>query len=92
MIRHGETILTPFKKFSGDGPLNPELTKTGLEQAEKVAAAVANLKPEVIIASPLKRTTQTAEALSRKTDYLLFLKMRGLSVHLVFGMDFPSKR
>jgi len=67
LIRHGETILTPFKKFSGDGPLNPELTHIGLEQAEKVAAAVAKLNPEVIIASPLKRTTQTAEALSKAT-------------------------
>jgi probable phosphoglycerate mutase len=59
--------LTPFKKFSGDGPLNPELTDIGLAQAEKVAAAVAKLNPEVIIASPLKRTTQTAEAISRVT-------------------------
>lgn len=67
LIRHGETVLTPFKKFSGDGPLNPELTHIGLEQAEKVAAAVALLNPEVIIASPLKRTTQTAEALSKAT-------------------------
>jgi probable phosphoglycerate mutase len=67
LIRHGETVLTPFKKFSGDGPLNPELTSIGLEQAEKVAAAVAKLNPEVIIASPLKRTTQTAEAVSRAT-------------------------
>jgi probable phosphoglycerate mutase len=67
LIRHGETILTPFKRFSGDGELNPELTHIGLEQAEKVAAAVAQLNPEVIIASPLKRTTQTAEALSRQT-------------------------
>jgi probable phosphoglycerate mutase len=67
LIRHGETVLTPFKKFSGDGPLNPELTHIGLEQAEKVAAAVAKLNPEVIIASPLKRTTQTAEAISRTT-------------------------
>jgi probable phosphoglycerate mutase len=67
LIRHGETVLTPFKKFSGDGPLNPELTHIGLEQAEKVARAVANLNPEVIIASPLRRTTQTAEALSRLT-------------------------
>ena len=67
MIRHGETVLTPFKKFSGDGPLNPELTDIGLAQAEKVAAAVAKLNPEVIIASPLKRTTQTAEAISRAT-------------------------
>ena len=67
LIRHGETVLTPFKKFSGDGPLNPELTEIGLAQAEKVAAAVAKLNPEVIIASPLKRTTQTAEAVSRAT-------------------------
>jgi broad specificity phosphatase PhoE/ribonuclease HI len=67
LIRHGETVLTPFKKFSGDGPLNPELTSIGLAQAEKVAAAVAQLNPEVIIASPLKRTTQTAEAVSRAT-------------------------
>ena len=67
LIRHGETVLTPFKKFSGDGPLNPELTDIGLAQAEKVAAAVTKLNPEVIIASPLKRTTQTAEAISRTT-------------------------
>ena len=67
LIRHGETILTPFKKFSGDGPLNPELTAQGLEQANKVAAAIAKLNPEVIIASPLKRTSQTAEAISRAT-------------------------
>ncbi len=67
LIRHGETVLTPLKKFSGDGPLNPELTETGLAQAEKVAAAVAQLNPEVMIASPLKRTTQTAEAISRAT-------------------------
>lgn len=67
LIRHGETILTPFKKFSGDGPLNPELTQMGLEQAEKVAQAVAQFNPEVIIASPLRRTTQTAEALARIT-------------------------
>jgi len=67
LIRHGETVLTPFKKFSGDGPLDPELTPQGLEQAEKVVAARAKLNPEVIIASPLKRTTQTAEAISRVT-------------------------
>lgn len=67
LVRHGETVLTPFKKFSGDGPLNPELTSIGLDQAEKVAAAIAQLNPEVIIASPLKRTTQTAEVVSRAT-------------------------
>ena len=67
LIRHGETVLTPMKKFSGDGPLNPELTETGLAQAEKVAEAIAKFNPEVLIASPLRRTTQTAEAISRAT-------------------------
>ena len=67
LIRHGETPLTPLKKFSGDGPLDPELTDVGLAQAELVAKAIAALKPEVIIASPLNRTKQTAEALSRAT-------------------------
>ena len=67
LIRHGETPLTPQKKFSGVGPLNPELTQEGLAQAEMVAQAVAVLKPDVLIASPLNRTKQTAEALSHAT-------------------------
>ena len=67
LIRHGETPLTPLKKFSGDGPLNPELTVKGLAQAELVAMAVTALNPDVIIASPLKRTKQTADAISRAT-------------------------
>lgn len=72
LIRHGETPLTPLKKFSGDGPLNPQLTEEGLAQAELVAAAIANLKPEIIIASPLNRTKQTAEAISRATGLPIY--------------------
>jgi len=64
LIRHGETPLTPLKKFSGDGPLNPQLTEVGLAQAELVAA---KLDPEIILASPLNRTKQTADVLSRAT-------------------------
>ena len=67
LVRHGETPLTPHKKFSGSGPLNPELTQEGLAQAELVAKAIARLNPEVIIASPQNRTRQTAEAISRLT-------------------------
>ena len=66
-IRHGETILTPTRKFSGIGALDPELTADGLGQAERVAAEVAKLAPEVLISSPLQRTRQTAEAISRST-------------------------
>jgi probable phosphoglycerate mutase len=67
LIRHGETILTPTRKFSGIGSLDPELTPEGAAQAERVAAEVAKLEPEVLISSPLKRTRETAEAIARTT-------------------------
>ena len=66
-IRHGETILTPTRKFSGTGPLDPELTEVGLAQAERVAAEVAKLKPDFLITSPLRRARETAAAIARVT-------------------------
>ena len=66
-VRHGETILTPQRKFSGTGALDPELMQDGLDQAELVAKECAKLGAEVLIASPLNRTRQTAEAISRTT-------------------------
>jgi len=67
MVRHGETVLTPMRKFSGVGPLDPKLTEKGLAQAAAVAGAIAKLNPEVLIASPLMRTTQTAAAIAAAT-------------------------
>jgi probable phosphoglycerate mutase len=66
-IRHGETILTPTRKFSGTGSLDPELMQEGLDQADLVAEEVVKLGADVLIASPLKRTRQTAEAIARST-------------------------
>ena len=66
-VRHGETILTPMRKFSGTGELDPELMQEGLDQAQLVADEVVKLGAEVLIASPLKRTRQTAEAIARAT-------------------------
>ena len=66
-VRHGETVLTPTRKFSGTGSLDPELMQEGLDQAELVAEEAAKLGADVLIASPLKRTTQTAEAIARTT-------------------------
>ncbi len=67
LVRHGETILTPTRKFSGTGSLDPELTEDGLAQAERVAGEIAKLQPEVLISSPLKRARQTADAIARAT-------------------------
>jgi probable phosphoglycerate mutase len=66
-VRHGETILTPTRKFSGTGSLDPELMQEGLDQADLVAEEAVKLGADVLIASPLKRTRQTAEAIARTT-------------------------
>lgn len=67
MVRHGETPLTPFRKFSGDGPLNPALTAKGLAEAELVAHEVSKINPDVLITSPLQRTQQTAALIAKAT-------------------------
>ncbi|HEY3480509.1 MAG TPA: bifunctional RNase H/acid phosphatase, partial [Streptomyces sp.] len=41
LLRHGETALTPEKRFSGSGGSDPALSENGVRQAEGVAAALA---------------------------------------------------
>ncbi|WP_208818331.1 bifunctional RNase H/acid phosphatase [Streptomyces marokkonensis] len=61
LLRHGETPLTPQKRFSGSGGSDPSLSGIGREQAEKVAAALARRGTvQAIVASPLARTRETA--------------------------------
>ncbi|MFE9447914.1 bifunctional RNase H/acid phosphatase [Streptomyces sp. NPDC006739] len=65
LLRHGETPLTPHKRFSGSGGGDPSLSDVGREQARRVAAALARRGTiEHIIASPLARTRQTAGAVA----------------------------
>jgi probable phosphoglycerate mutase len=63
LVRHGETILTPERRFSGGDGSDPELSAVGTAQAQAVAKEIAALQPDVLIASPLARTRQTAEAI-----------------------------
>ncbi|MCX5057503.1 bifunctional RNase H/acid phosphatase [Streptomyces sp. NBC_00461] len=61
LLRHGETPLTPQKRFSGSGGTDPSLSDVGREQAERVGAALARRGTiEAIVASPLARTRETA--------------------------------
>jgi len=83
LVRHGETPLTPHRKFSGDGALNPGLTAKGLMEAELVANEIANLAPDVLITSPLQRTMQTAEAISKATGLDPVVDPNGLSIEEV---------
>jgi probable phosphoglycerate mutase len=88
LLRHGVTPLTGEKRFSGLG--DPELTSDGLAQARAAARRLAGgaegdavFGPiDVIVASPLRRTQQTAQAVA---------ELAGLEVHTDEGfreMDF----
>ncbi|MEV5019250.1 bifunctional RNase H/acid phosphatase [Streptomyces sp. NPDC053780] len=61
LLRHGETPLTPQKRFSGSGGSDPSLSSVGREQAERVAESLARRGTvEAVVASPLARTRETA--------------------------------
>ncbi len=65
LIRHGETPLTPERRFSGSDGSNPGLTERGREQARAVAALLAPRDPKVLLVSPLQRTRDTAEEIMK---------------------------
>ncbi|MFC9062752.1 bifunctional RNase H/acid phosphatase [Streptomyces sp. NPDC057074] len=61
LLRHGETPLTPQKRFSGSGGSDPSLSCVGREQAERVAESLARRGTvQAVVASPLARTRETA--------------------------------
>ncbi|MFJ8232503.1 bifunctional RNase H/acid phosphatase [Streptomyces sp. NPDC094448] len=67
LLRHGETALTPEKRFSGSGGGDPELSPVGRRQAEAVAAALAvRGTVQEIVSSPLKRCRETADAVAAR--------------------------
>ncbi|MER8222784.1 bifunctional RNase H/acid phosphatase [Streptomyces sp. NPDC094143] len=61
LLRHGETPLTPQKRFSGSGGTDPSLSDVGREQAERAAAMLARRGTiQAVVSSPLTRTRETA--------------------------------
>ncbi|WP_433449980.1 bifunctional RNase H/acid phosphatase [Streptomyces sp. CA-142005] len=67
LLRHGETPLTPQKRFSGSGGTNPSLSAAGREQAHRTAEALARRGTiEAVIASPLTRTRETAAVVATR--------------------------
>jgi len=65
MVRHGQTAASRENRFSGS--LDPPLTQVGKAMAEAFARAYAPLTWDAIYTSPMLRTRQTADALSRLT-------------------------
>ncbi|MEJ8277899.1 bifunctional RNase H/acid phosphatase [Pseudonocardia spirodelae] len=71
LLRHGQTELSVERRYSGHG--DPELTGLGQEQAAAAARALAarlarqDVRPAVILSSPLRRARQTAAAVAETT-------------------------
>ncbi|WP_329616623.1 bifunctional RNase H/acid phosphatase [Streptomyces brevispora] len=67
LLRHGETALTPQKRFSGSGGTDPELSAAGRRQAECAAEAFsARGTVQEIVSSPLRRCRETAGAVAAR--------------------------
>ncbi|KJK50990.1 bifunctional RNase H/acid phosphatase [Streptomyces sp. NRRL F-4428] len=65
LLRHGETALTPQKRFSGSGGSDPELSPAGRRQAAAVAEALAARGTvQTVVSSPLLRCRETAQVVA----------------------------
>jgi broad specificity phosphatase PhoE len=65
LLRHGQTPMSVQKRYAGrtDVPL----TDAGLAQAAAAAKRLASARIDAIVASPLRRAVQTAEAVAAVT-------------------------
>ncbi|MFB8771175.1 bifunctional RNase H/acid phosphatase [Streptomyces broussonetiae] len=69
LLRHGETPLTPQKRFSGSGGTDPSLSDVGRDQAERAAALLARRGTiQAVVSSPLARTRETAAIVATRLN------------------------
>lgn len=68
LVRHGETPSNDAVQAIFRGRMDTELEKEGYQQAQEAAAVVAKYPVKRIVASPLKRTMETAKVLNEKLN------------------------
>jgi broad specificity phosphatase PhoE/ribonuclease HI len=77
LLRHGRTLLTQERRFSGRGGVDAELTESGRADAERAAGLIAGLgwpgagladigPATAVVCSPLRRTRQTADVVAAR--------------------------
>ncbi|MEV5837979.1 histidine phosphatase family protein [Nocardia sp. NPDC052112] len=62
LVRHAQ----PVRVATSDGPADPELAPVGVEQAERVPAALGQHRISRIVSSPQRRARETAESTAAK--------------------------
>lgn len=73
-IRHGQTNYN--KRRIIQGHINSNLNQTGIDQANKIAEDLKNIKLDYIFCSPLKRTFQTATIVNKYHNNKILLDPR----------------
>lgn len=74
LVRHGRTALTEARRISGGSGEDPSLSAAGLNDAEAVASAIAQIgrsgpfahldSPVVVVSSPMNRARETAQVIA----------------------------
>ncbi|TCZ71850.1 histidine phosphatase family protein [Paenibacillus albiflavus] len=73
VVRHGQSVADIENRFEGRADF--ELTSLGIEQATRAAQFINTYyKPDLIISSPLKRASKTAEFISSACKVELFFE------------------
>ena len=65
VMRHGRTNYNELELCNDDPDVDVYLNETGIEQAQRAAEKLRDIKLERIIVSPLPRTRQTAEIINQ---------------------------
>lgn len=70
LLRHGETILTPQRRFSGTGGGDLPLSPVGREQAQQAgqSPALRSAAISAVLCSPLRRCVETAEIVATQLN------------------------
>jgi ribonuclease H / adenosylcobalamin/alpha-ribazole phosphatase len=73
LLRHGATVHSPLRRFSGSGGDDPPLSDDGRHQAELAAAVLAATgRIDAVVSSPMRRARETAQVVAARV---------GLSLH-----------
>lgn len=70
LLRHGDTRLTPERRFSGTGSGDPGLSPVGRDQARRAAegALLRSTPFAALVCSPLRRCRETAAVVAAELD------------------------
>ena len=80
LVRHGETQWNKLGKFQGQ--VDVALNQRGLAQARDAARAALAWRPAALYSSPLRRTMQVAEEVSRKVGLPVTVDPRLMELNL----------